>query len=323
MTRTPHSHLKKEKTALAHDHAHHAHSHPGKAFAFGVILNLLFTVFQVAAGLWSHSLALLADAAHNLTDVLGLLLAWGADTLSRRPPTERRTYGFRGTTILAALVNAAVLFAAVGAVALESIRRFQHPGSVDGVTVMIVAAIGIVVNAVTALPFLKGARTDLNLRAAFLHLASDAAVSVGVLLAGFWITRTGYVWLDPLISLIISVVILWGTWGILRDSFNLALAAVPAGVDIGSVREYLEKLPGVQEMHDLHIWGMSTTETALTVHLVMGKNPKNDRFLKGVIHHLDEKFGISHATVQLESGDFEAYCTLENGHMCCYGSEKH
>lgn len=323
MTRTATARTGKTKTALTHDHAHHVHSHSGKAFAFGVTLNLLFTVFQVAAGLWSHSLALLADAAHNLTDVLGLLLAWGADTLSRRPPTERRTYGFRGTTILAALINAAVIFVAVGAVALEAVRRFQHPGAVDGVVVMAVAAVGVVVNAATALPFLKGARTDLNLRAAFLHLVSDAAVSVGVFVAGFLITRTGYVWLDPLISLIISIVILWGTWGVLRDSFNMALAAVPSGVDIGSVRSYLEKLPYVEEVHDLHIWGMSTTETALTVHLVLRKKPKDDRFLKDVILNLDEKFGIPHATVQLESGDFKTFCTMETGGMRCFTPGRH
>jgi cobalt-zinc-cadmium efflux system protein len=298
-------------------HAHHGHSHPNRAFAFGVSLNLLFTVVQVVAGLMSHSLALLADAAHNLTDVLGLLLAWGADTLSRRKPTERRTYGYRGTTILAALVNAVVLFVAVGAVAWEAIRRFGQPNPVDGVTVMWVAALGVVVNTATALPFLKGAKNDLNLRAAFLHLAADAAVSVGVLLTGFAITRTGALWLDPLVSLLIGVVIIWGTWGVLRDSFNLALAAVPSGVDIGSVRAYLEGLRGVEEVHDLHIWGMSTTETAMTVHLVMKKRPQGDRFLKGVMGQLDKKFGIHHATVQMETGGLKTCCALESGAKRC------
>lgn len=306
----PHSH--------AHGHAHaHGSTHPGRAFAFGVSLNLLFTVIQVAAGLWSHSLALLADAAHNLTDVLGLLLAWGADTLARQAPTERRTYGFRSGTILAAFLNAAFLFVAVGGVAWEALRRFSHPGPVDGATVMWVAAVGVLVNAATAIPFLKGAKRDLNLRAAFLHLASDAAVSVGVLATGFLIQQTGAVWLDPLISLLIGAVILWGTWGVLRDSFNLALAAVPSGVDIGSVRKYLEGLPEVAEVHDLHIWGMSTTETALTVHLVMRGAAKGDRFLQRVLDHLEEHFGIAHATVQLEGGGIRAFCTLKDGKAHC------
>ncbi len=305
---------------MSHDHPPHHNQDPsssGKAFAFGVSLNLLFAVAQVVAGLWSNSLALLADAAHNLTDVLGLLLAWGADTLSRRRATDRRTYGLRGTTILAALINAVFLFVAVGAVAWEAVRRFQRPGEVDGVTVAWVAAIGIVVNALTAFPFLKGAKKDLNLRAAFLHLVADAAVSAGVLVTGLVIARTGATWLDPVISLAISAVILYGTWGVLRDSLNLALSAVPSGVDIGSVRGYLAGLPEVEEVHDLHIWGMSTTETALTAHLVLRRPLQGDRFLKRVLRHLDHEFGIPHATLQLEGRGFKSTCALRAEGKTC------
>jgi cobalt-zinc-cadmium efflux system protein len=298
-------------------HDHHGHSHIGRIFAFGVALNLIFVLVESSAGLWSHSLALLADAAHNLTDVLGLLLAWGADSLSKRKPTDKRTYGFRSGTILSALINAVIIFVAVGAVAWEAIRRFQCPGPVDGSVVMWVAGFGILVNAATAIPFFKGAKNDLNLRAAFLHLSADAGVSVGVCVAGFAISRTGFNWLDPCISLAISVVIVGGTWGVLKDSLNLALAAVPAGVDVGAVRSYLKNLPGVAEVHDLHIWGMSTTETALTVHLVMKRKSPGDRFLKTAIQNLEDRFGIAHATIQLENGGFQTCCTLEGGCVKC------
>jgi cobalt-zinc-cadmium efflux system protein len=283
-----------------------------KAFAFAVGLNLLFAVIQVLAGIFANSLSLLADAAHNLGDVLGLGLTWGADTLSKQKPTERRTYGYRGGTILSALVNAVILFIAVGGVAWESIRRLGNPGPVDGTIVMWVAGIGILVNSATAIPFFKGGKKDINLRAAFLHLASDAAVSAGVVLTGYLVARTGRWWLDPCAGLLISGVIVWGAWGVLRDSLNLALAAVPAGVDIGSVRKYLAGLPGVGQVHDLHIWGMSTTETALTVHLVMKGSSGGDQFLKGAIEHLQEKFGIEHATVQLERGGLNSCCKLHS-----------
>ncbi len=305
------SRLLNRMVPMAHEH-HHSRPDLGKAFAFGIGLNLLFVLIQVVAGIFSNSLALLADAAHNLGDVLGLVLAWGADTLSRRKPTERRTYGYRGTTILSALVNTIILFVAVGGVAWESIRRLGNPGTVDGATVMWVAGIGILVNSATAFPFFKGGKKDINVRAAFLHLASDAGVSAGVAVAGFFISRTGYSWLDPCVGLAISAIIVWGTWGVLRDSLNLALAAVPAGVDIGAVRVYLASLPGVSEVHDLHIWGMSTTETALTAHLVMKGNSGGDEFLKGAIEHLHEKYGIEHATVQIERGGMNSCCNLHS-----------
>ena len=296
---------------MAHEH-HHSRPDFGKAFAFGIGLNLLFVVVQVIAGIFSNSMSLLADAAHNLGDVLGLVLAWGADTLSKRKPTERRTYGFRGTTILSALANAVILFIAVGGVAWESVRRLGNPGPINGEVVMWVAGIGILVNSATAFPFFKGGKKDINLKAAFIHLASDAGVSAGVVLTGFVISRTSYWWLDPCVGLAISAVIVWGTWGILRDSLNLALAAVPAGVDIGAVRAYLAGLPGVSEVHDLHIWGMSTTEIALTAHLVMKANSGGDQFLKGAIEHLHEKYGIEHATVQVERGGLKSCCNLHS-----------
>lgn len=296
---------------MTHDH-HHSRPDFRKAFAFGVGLNLLFVVIEVLAGFFSNSMSLMADAAHNLSDVLGLLLAWGADTLSKRKPTERRTYGFRGSTILSALVNVVVLFMAVGGVVWESVRRIGNSGPIDGGVVMWVAGIGILVNTATAIPFFKGGKKDINVRAAFLHLASDAGVSAGVVVAGFIISRTGYWWLDPCVGLAISTVIVWGTWGVLRDSLNLALAAVPAGVDIGAVRSYLASLPNVSEVHDLHVWGMSTTETALTAHLVMKGKSGGDQFLKGAIEHLHEKYGIEHATVQMERGGLKSCCNLHS-----------
>ena len=296
-----------------HDHTHHHHHGPASystAFAVGIVLNLGFVVVEAVYGLLAHSLALLTDAGHNLSDVLGLLLAWGAVTLSRARPTTRRTYGLRRTSILAALLNALVLLVAVGAIAWEAIGRFGHPSPVAGKTVMLVAAIGIVINSATALLFMSGRRKDVNIEGAFLHMAADAAVSVGVLVAGAVIYLTGWLWLDPAISLVIVVVITVGTWDLLRRSVNLAMDAVPEGIDPIAVREYLRALPGVTDVHDLHIWGMSTTEAALTVHVVRPDGPTSDAFLVGLARELDDQFGIEHATVQVERGDPSHPCRL-------------
>ena len=255
-----------------HDHGHghvHAPTNFGRAFAIGVILNVALVVLQFAYGIIANSMALIADAGHNLTDVLGLLMAWGANAMSRWPPTARYTYGFRSSSILAALANAIVLLIAVGAIAWEAVQRFVNPQPVSEIIVMVVAAVGIVINGGTALLFAAGRKGDLNIRGAFMHMAADAGISLGVLLSGLVILLTGWLWLDPLVSLVISVIIVWGTWGLLRDALNMALNAVPAGIDAAKVRSYLEGLSGVDSIHDLHIWAMSTRETALTCHLVM------------------------------------------------------
>lgn len=248
-------------------------------------------------------MALVADAGHNLSDVLTLLLAWGASVAAQRAPSERRTYGFRRATILAALLSAIILLMAVGVITWEAIRRLIAPTPVPGTTVMVVAGIGTVVNVLTALLFMSGRKDDLNIRGAFVHMAADAGVSAGVVIAGAAILATGWQWLDPAISIGIVLVILAGTGGLLRESANLAMDAVPEGIDPSAVREFLSGLTGVTEVHDLHIWGMSTTETALTVHLVMKERPADDRFVGEVCHELHERFGISHATIQTEGSD--------------------
>src|SRR3954462_10156782 len=267
-----------------HDHSTHSHAPPSSnaAFAIGVVLNLGFVVAEVFYGLAVHSLALISDAGHNLSDVFCLLLAWGAMRLTKAAPTARRTYGWRRSSILAALINAVILLVVVGGVTVEAIRRLAQPEDVAGGTVMAVAAIGIVINGVSALLFLSGRKRDLNLRGAFLHMAGGAAVSAGVVVAAFAIKLTGWQWLDPVVSLAIGVVIVWGTWGLLRESINLSMDAVPAGIDPKAVESYLASLAGVTAVHDLHIWAMSTTEAALTVHLVMEEQPRNDLFLHEV-----------------------------------------
>ena len=259
-------------------------------------------------------MALLSDAAHNLGDVLGLLLAWGAAWLARRPPTTRRTYGWGRSSILAALVNATILLIGVGAIAVEAVRRLIEPQPVAETTVILVAAAGIVVNGVTALMFLRGRGADINIRAQFLHMAADAAVSLGVVVAGVLILLTGWLWLDPLVSLGIGVVIVVTTWGLLRESVALAMDAVPGGVERDDVQDYLASLPGVVEVHDLHIWGLSTTETALTVHLVCDGDT-NERKLHDVTHELRDRFGIGHATLQIESDSDAELCRLRPQHV--------
>ena len=286
-----------------------------RAFAIGIGLNVAFVVIEALYGLRADSMALLADAGHNLSDVLGLVLAWGASVLCQRPPTERFTYGLRRTSILAALANAMILLTVVGGIAWESILRFGAPATVAEHTVIVVALIGAVINTATALLFVAGREHDLNIRSAFVHMAADAAISIGVAISGVIVLYTGWLWLDPAVSLGIVLVILVGTWDLLRDSFSLILDAVPAGVDVRAIEGYLRDLPSVTEVHDLHVWGMSTTETALSAHLVRSQATCDDAFLARVQHELKARFGIGHATLQLETGDARHPCALAPDHL--------
>ncbi|MBN8981088.1 MAG: cation transporter [Rhizobiales bacterium] len=305
-----------------HDHSHHDHDHAGhvhapkdfgRAFAIGVALNMTFVLVEAAYGFLSNSTALLADAGHNLSDVLGLVVAWIAAVLSKRPPTPRLTYGLRNTSILAALLNAILLLIASGAILLEAIQRLMHPEPIASMTVIVVAAIGIVINGATAWLF-AGGRDDINIRGAYLHMVADAALSFGVVLTGIGIMLTDLLWLDPAFSLVIVAVIVWGTWGLLRESTAMSLAAVPSMIDPASVRSYLCSLPGVASIHDLHIWPMSTTETALTAHLVTpGGNP-GDAFLVEACHELNHRFKIGHATLQIETSP-DVHCSLKPDHV--------
>jgi cobalt-zinc-cadmium efflux system protein len=276
----------------------------GRAFAVGIALNVAFVVVEAVFGVRADSTALLADAAHNLTDVLGLLMAWGATTIARRVPSKRHTYGFRRATVMAALANAVLLLVTVGAVAWEAVGRLRTPSDAQSGTMMLVAGIGVVVNAASALLFLKGRRGDANVRGAFLHLAADAAVSAGVVVAGVVLWRTGWRWVDPVTSLLVSGVILLGTFGLLRDAVHLALDGVPKEVEIEKVRAFLGALPCVEAVHDLHVWAMSTSEIALTAHLVMPWSSSPPPFLAGLEHELSDRFGIAHTTVQIDpAGD--------------------
>jgi cobalt-zinc-cadmium efflux system protein len=306
-----------------HGHAHgpshglgHVHSAQGfgAAFAIGIALNLAFVLIEVGFGLASGSMALLADAGHNLSDVLGLVVAWGASVLVKRPPSRRFTYGLRSSSILAALLNALFLLVACGALALEAAQRLAAPEPVQGTTVMVVAGIGILINGFTAWLFSSGARHDINIRGAYLHMAADAAVSLGVVLAGFLILVTGWPWLDPVVSLVIVAVILWSTWSLLRDSIVLSLAAVPPGIDASAVAAFLQGRSGVTAVHDLHIWAMSTTETALTAHLMMPSGHPGDAFLVETARGLQHRFAIGHATLQIETGA-ETVCALAPDHV--------
>ncbi len=281
----------------------------GSAFAIGVGLNSLFVAAEVAAGFWTHSLALLADAGHNLSDVLALLLAWGAVKLAKRAPTPRRTYGLRKGTILASLANAVLLMVAVGAIITESVHRLAEPAAISTRLVMLTAGLGVVVNTITALMFMRGSQGDLNVRGAFLHMASDAAVSVAVVVGAGLIALTGLQWIDPVLGLGIAAVIVVGGWGLLRDSVNMALDAAPPGIDVAAVREWLARLPGVEEVHDLHIWAMSTTETALTAHVQRPANDDGDHFLHAACEGLASRFNIGHATLQVETDATQA-CRL-------------
>jgi cobalt-zinc-cadmium efflux system protein len=300
-----------------HGHAHgHAHGPRdfGTLFVIATALNLALVAIQIFYGVIAHSVALLADAGHNFGDALGLVIAWGAHGLSRLNPTARFTYGFRSASILAALLNSVILLVATGAIAWEAIERSFDPGEVAGLTVMVVAAIGIAINGFSAWLLMSGQEDDLNIRSAFLHLMGDAAVSVGVVVAGGAILLTNWNWLDPAVSIVISALIVWGTWGLLREAINRCLDAVPSEIDPKAVAEYLRGLPGVDDIHDLHVWAMSTTETALTCHLVMPNGHPGDEFLHQLDDQLRHKFRIAHPTIQIELGD-AGTCTLAPEHM--------
>ena len=288
-------------TGHSHSHGHdHAPADHGRAFAIGVTLNTGFVVVEAVYGYLAGSMALIADAGHNLSDVLALLLAWGASVAAKKPTSGRFTYGYKSSTILAALANAALLMVAIGMILVETIGRFADPEPIEAGTVMIVAAIGIAINTGTALMFLRGRKGDLNIRGAFLHMVADALVSAGVVAAGALIWWTGALWIDPVTSLVIVAVIAWSTWSLAKDSFAMGLLAVPKGVDENRVRADLVGLPGVEAVHDLHIWPMSTTETALTAHLVIPAGHPGDAFLADAAHRLEHDHGIVHMTLQVE-----------------------
>lgn len=296
----------------AHGH-HHAPADFGNAFLIGIGLNIVFVVIEGAAGLIYGSMALVADAGHNLSDVLALVLAWVASIAARRPPSGRFTYGFKSSTILAALGNALLLAVAIGAILFETLHRMMTPQEPQGMAMMIVAGIGIAINALTAMLFLKG-QDDINIRGAYLHMAADALVSLGVVVAGLAIVITGLWWIDPLVSLVIIAVIAWGTWGLARDSLTMGLLAAPARIDLGEVRQHLASFDGVSAVHDLHVWPMSTTEVALTAHLVMPGRPAADSFLRDIAASLEARFGVGHSTIQVESG--ENPCAKDCGSCC-------
>jgi len=303
---------------MAHHHNHnhskeHHHARPdnqGHVIVVTIVLNMAFVIIEFAYGFIANSTALMADAGHNISDVLGLILAWGAVILTRKPPSKRYTYGLRSTSIMAALVNAMLLLVACGAIALEAIQRFSQPPTVASLTVSSVAGIGIVINGLSAWLLMKGSKEDLNIRGAYLHMAADTAVSLAVVIAGIAMFYTGWFMLDPIISLLIVIVIVIGTWSLLRDSMQLALSAVPAKVDALAIDTYLRELAGVTDIHDLHIWGLSTTESALTVHLVMPNGHPGDIFLDEIVQTLDERFFVHHSTLQIEQGTTNHSCSL-------------
>ncbi|MCD6039166.1 MAG: czcD 1 [Gammaproteobacteria bacterium] len=310
---------------MAHSHKHsdqhhlHSHQHTGAqsfnlAFAIAVSLNLGFTFFQIIYGILANSMSLIADAAHNFGDVFGLVLAWGANWLLTLPSRKRYSYGYKRTTILAALANALILVSTTVLIAYESIIKFLHPLAVNAWIVIVVAMIGIVINGGTALLFMKGAHDDLNIKGAFLHLLSDALISIGVVVAGILILYTHWLWIDPLAGLIIVAMILWGTWGLLRDSVRLILDAVPRHIDQHSIQDFFQHLPHVQAVHDLHIWGLSTKEVALTAHLIMPEATLSDADYQKINITLKEKFKIDHATIQVEKGNAEYPC--KRSHIC-------
>jgi cobalt-zinc-cadmium efflux system protein len=310
-------HQTHDRGAHAHLRLHHHSGGPdyGHAFALGIVLNLAYVIAEATFGALSGSLALLADAGHNLGDVLGLALSWGAAMLGRREPSGRFTYGLRSSSILAALANAIILLVVTGGIAWEALWRLSHPIPVAGGTVAWVAAAGILVNGATALLFARGRQRDLNLKSAFLHMAADAVVTAGVVIAGIAIALTGLPWLDPAVSLVISAVIVYATWDLIRGAISLALDAVPEGIDAAAVRAHLAAMPGVAAIHDLHIWGMSTTETALTCHLVMPSGHPGDAALGRLARELEERFGIHHATIQIELADSDEVCALTPEHV--------
>jgi cobalt-zinc-cadmium efflux system protein len=296
-----------------HDHAH-AHEDFGLIFAIVTALNVGLVAIQIFYGIAAHSVALLADATHNFGDALGLMIAWAGHRLAKLNPTSRYTYGFRSASILAALLNGVILLVATGGIAWEAILRLFAPGEVAGLAVMVVAVAGIAINGLSAWLLMSGQKIDLNIRGAFLHMLGDATVSLGVVVTGGLIVLTGWNWLDPTASIIISAFIIWATWGLLREAVNRSLNAVPSAIDPEEVAAYLRGLPGVEGIHDLHIWAMSTSDTALTCHLIMPKGHPGDDFLRMLSYELQHRFEIAHPTLQIELGNAEA-CKLAAQHV--------
>lgn len=314
-----HHHSHGQSAHSQHRHGHHgAHGHMptnfSRAFAFGIALNITYIVIEVIYGLLAGSMALLADAGHNLSDVLGLVVAWAGAELGKRPPSKRFTYGLGGSSILAALLNGLFLLVACGAIALAAIERFSTPSPIASTTVIIVASIGILINFATAMLFVRGQKEDINIRGAFLHMMADAGVSAGVVVGGIAIYFTGLNWIDPLISLLIVALIFWSTWGLLTEAVRMSLAGVPRNIDVEEVRAYLASLPSVQAVHDLHIWPMSTSETAMTAHLILPVGHPGNGLLSDVQKHMFERFSIHHTTIQIELEDEEEEpCRIDCG----------
>ena len=310
----PHHHAKDRPgpSPAQGNHRHPGPNNDGRAFVIAIALNMAFVVIEFTYGFIADSMALMADAGHNLSDVLGLVLAGGASILARKAANERYTYGLRSSSILAALANAMLLLIACGAIAWESVQRFSQPPAVAGLTVTLVAVVGVLINGFSAWLFMKGSKGDLNIRGAYLHMAADAAVSAGVVIAGIAMIFTGWYWLDPVVSLIIVAVVIMSTWGLLRDSMQLDLSAVPAHIEITAIDAYLREQPGVTDIHDLHIWGLSTTESALTVHLVMPDGYPGDAFMDSIGETLNIRFSVHHSTIQIEQGTTDHACSLED-----------
>lgn len=284
---------------MSHHHTHSTKNY-NKAFAIGIALNVVFVIIEAVYGVLASSLALLADAGHNLSDVLGLLLAWGAFYFSAKPTTEKRTYGYRKITVIASITSAIILLLALGGIVWEAIGRFNSPQPIAGMTVIVVALVGVVINTLTALLFISDQKHDLNIRGAFLHMAADAGISLGVAISGFIYLQTQWQQIDPILSLVIVLIILIGTWGLLRDSFNLSIDAVPENIDVQGIKHYLEKHDRIGSFHDLHIWAISTTVTAMTVHLIVKTKTLDNQFLMMIQKTLHDDFSVEHTTIQVE-----------------------
>ncbi|CAE6693484.1 Zinc transporter ZitB [Paraburkholderia nemoris] len=313
------SHAGHSHSHSGHSHSGHSHAHApapghGRAFALAVGLNVAIVVVQAVYGVIAHSTALLADAGHNLSDVLGLLLAWGATWLAARRPSARYTFGYGSSSILASLANAGLLLFACGVIVAEAIGRLMNPAPVAGLVVFVVATVGVVVNGFSAWLFMRGQKEDLNIRGAFLHMAADAAISAAVAISGLVILYTNWTWLDPVMSLFVVAVVVVGTWGLLRDSVRMALDAVPPGVSLQDIRDYLAGQPGVTDVHDLHVWALSTTGNALSAHLVMPAGHPGDESIDAIVVTLRERFSMQHATLQVDLGTTEHRCALDHPH---------
>jgi cobalt-zinc-cadmium efflux system protein len=295
---------------MSHEHSHEIGNY-NWAFAIGVMLNITFVALEASYGVFADSLALIADAGHNLSDVVSLLLVWGASVLATKAATEKRTYGLRKTTIMASMASAILLLFALGGITWEAIGRILNPQPIEGMTVVIVAGIGVVINTLTALLFINGQKHDLSIRGAFLHMAADAGVSLGVVIAGIFVLYRGWLWIDPVVSLAIVAVVFIGTWGLLRDSINYAIDAVPKGVDIAGIKQYFQSFEHVSRIHDFHVWPLSTTEIALTVHIVVNNESLDNKFLLRLQQHLHDHFGIEHSTIQLETSAQDNNCALD------------